>query len=690
MSLYMGFDNNGDPLLHVTEGERTETELKSPIPISDTLFHSGADYLSVIDVVESTSYSHNVGVTGTYKVLKPNFSSADIARLESYRSQGYLMTAVVQQAEWDRPNGRYGLVSKNSSLQSSTHTLESRLFNFREGGFSTLEATIYNALRTGGTTRPWLDNTGSWPPFVGGQLPGYPNFSSVTLDYLRTRDWDDLYGSNNGFVWQGLNTYGSSRGSIYGTNNAYNTSGSHTYNVYGYRTNSYSAPFLFGSAISITNDPTHPYSTQKCYNAGATVYWDPGLTGRNLSASPTDRLHDQVGVRCLVYIFNNRYEADGSITQDRPFGSNKEIFIDNDDLQVGNLAVKNGQIFSDPQTGLFSFNQSSGLAGNFKFDYVKRMNDNLPTGTGNMTAFFNQVQPFGGLTRNDVNSASQWEWEGYLCQDSATYLTGTVGFKMDNDELSYEDSTGTVSSIASPSTGFRLLNLVDASVTIATRSASNVTYNDMLNWGGWSWYQGQEKDLFRGSYYYLGSGQNGWYINTTGRVVATVPFPSWLQGASKAVFNVGYPTITGPYRITHSGKTEIVNMDMNPRRAPAGLRLWDTERSNGYREFANLGRHKLVAGDNCYAAELGSNFHVPAGTSNNRYQSIELRYTLEIDFNSQQFIVKEFGTLCSQSFHFGYSDGQGTRHWYCNGMGGTEVRYDIPAFKISLYPLSVS
>jgi len=688
MSLYAGKSILGDPILHVTSGAHSKEIMQSDIPIADTLFHSKCKYLTAIDAITSDYYTFEKDDPNTTvpesQIFRPVFSAAKQAQIDSYRAAGYTVAIVEQYIYYadstitlrTEPTWQGNFIGGYASPDLAL-----------DGGFN---VNLMNINGASYSSFPYPDAGNNPVRTVGVEIPnacaGMAIFKSLTTNF-----GDFLLRPSN--LVATADTTASSQ--------AYNISGSHTMGVTASRSANYNAGPTFGvrpvfniGGSSILS-PTLPQ-----YNPGYNIQWDPGLTGLNTAASIRKRVDELVGRRTIVYILNQRYTPAGEILQDSPFNGDS-IYMDNTDLRIGTLAMKTGLIMADPDPVLTHSTSTNSSSTGFKTTYIKTVSSNIPKNLSgsSISKFFDIKQPTAQVTRS-FSSSGIWSADsisGPMFIDIIGYLNSTnPTFVLEADSIKYRnDATSKDAFIASPNSGFRLYNLTDESLKISIPGKTNWTYNTFVaNTPGLQVNQASPSSIGINDLYgsLLPSGDNFWYRQPETPII-TIPFPTWLSNANSALLQMGLVRTNGSYVVSHNGKVETLNVNINPILGLTGIRLWKIS-ANDPTSNVLLVRVSLAAGRSAateYLDGISTNFTRNAANSN-YWTSVILEYRLFADFNTKQFIIKQSTVLMNQSVHAhmpALNPGQISYSIYLNKMGNTEALFSVPEIYFNAYPLSI-
>ncbi len=642
MALFMGRKpSDNKPLLHVTSGSESVSQMNGA-PIASTLFHSDFPYMAIQKMFKITRfvrYRTEKISSGNRVYYHPVFP----AELTNLVNQGYLVH--IHRAGM-RNNGEYYEIPRGESADYP------------------IRAKVVLANGTTGPNNQTIASgyyQNSYPAFQIGSgnssflpLPTRTYNTNIGVGVVGNKGkWESMsglkskYTSLSGFTREEALWYQE------GFTNGGNTSATANYRAR-------RLDDITGTGYNATGGV---YEELKFFKTGESIptYLDHHISGGN-----------SVNWLAKVYVFNVRYGANGQLEHVRPT-SGDGIEISREDLNVGNLSIKNGMILTDQNPEIISLNQSS--ANSDKKNFFKDIFNKFRG-----TQLFDYPFPFASVTVTSPTKYSIQRDKASLLQTLAPALQvgNPATLEFNQDQIKFTGPRGQVL-LADRHLQFTPLKLGSEFATNVRFPTRNVRFSSLV--------QGAQ-------FHFLGKPagiswidpNSGWHSKT--EVLSRVPLPPGSTRANSITAHMSPIRTTGQLKVTHEGKYTRLNLGVQPYRGVPLINIHRFERAHPDVEYT-VARFGLAVFDDLLLQHRGSSRegYRMFSSTRNRIQSVDVSYKYRVNWTRNEVELVAYYKLAGKN-RVNYVDFQDGTHEYFNTIGVNEVLYTIPEVGFDMYILN--
>ncbi|QKN84679.1 hypothetical protein KNV05_gp017 [Vibrio phage River4] len=642
MALFMGRKpSDNRPLLHVTSGNESISQLHGA-PIASTLFHSDIPYLAIYDIVEITQWRFlrtgpGITIDGKYTHY---YEPIVPQKVWDYMNQKNIMYATKVALYPDRV--RHAPVGSYNSKSAKASVFNLFVGNYHGGGFA--------------------DGTSPYPRSpVPNTSQIYGHWDPLTLYKLALDSADNT-------IDQGVKVAVDRTG-------VWNVSGLQKDDKYGYqyyRTADISKTASRSTSASYTN-PTRNL-TNLFGPGGISENWirtKDKVPPKIITYSPTKPSTYNSKIR--VYVLNVRYNSQNNLEHIKP-QIQDGIKISREDMVVGDLAMKNGMLISDPapsETNVQSKNTSYTKHGFFdklvKGLTLQQLADypflHFFTASADKTWNANYTNPFYDIPLPLVHTPSS--------------LIGTdISLDFSADEIKYKGNKGEYL-IASKARGYTPYILGGDSAVTAVFPAETKTFAQLKQGARFT------KQTFSGPRISIYNPNDvGYYYREV--VKQRIKLPPGSTGKNYLTAHISPLFVSGEASSTIAGKKSSMQAKIDGFAGWSELRLTTFRRDEPDTEIliGNLGYSVLrdVSLSRHSEGRIGSSWW-PQSSSGNKMQAVRVQYKVRVNWTRNELELVGYYKLTNAQI----LANEWGRNTYYNRLGERDVSYKIPEVRFGFY-----
>ncbi len=376
-----------------------------------------------------------------------------------------------------------------------------------------------------------------------------------------------------------------------------------------------------------------------------------------------------------VYVFNVRYDNNNQLEHIRPTSQQNSIEITRNDLNVGDLSIKNGMILTDQNPELTSITNSSATSDKKTF-FSNIIN--------NLTVDQLLQYPFP-LTYVSMNSRTDWTIGAdgasrALLQtlSPALQLGDPVTLQFSQDQIKFTGARGKIL-LADKNTNFTPLRLGSELATNVRFAGGNRRFSNLVSGATF-------RELTQPSTITFLDPDSGWHDKT--EVLASVPLPPGSTSANYLTAHLSPITTSGRLQVTHENRYTRLFLNIQPYQGVPLADIHRFERTHPDVTY-QVARFGLAVFDDMYLQNRGSprDGYRMFSTTANRIQSVEVTYSYRVDWGGNNLELIAFYRLAGRN-RVDYVDFQDGTHEYFNTIGVNEVLYTLPDVSFDMYVIN--